>query len=317
MIAPLSGMPHRWSMVLSLLIAVLLLFFGRAEALVLNQVRASVTSFAAPVYEFFGPPAATIRNSVQGVFGVFSVMEENRRLKEENAQLIAWQDAALTLEQKVRRYEALLGLSLDGRIQFRSSRIVTDPASPFVQTMLINSGSRDGIAEGQAVIGPDGFIGRTIAVGEGASRVLMITDLNSRLPVLVEPSDERGILLGQNDDEPIITLLPEEHEVQVGQRVVTSGDGGLLPPGIIVGFVSQVRGREAKINPAATLSRLTYVRVLDYASPFSEVPKATKGPPVFDKPPLPIPTESIASQTNQAASETEGGVPTAQPPSSE
>jgi rod shape-determining protein MreC len=271
----------RASLVLSLALSLALLFFGRAEASVFDKLRSAIETATSPVYEFVGPPIATARNMIGAVFHITDIYSENKRLRAENAELKAWQNKALLLEQKVERYEALLALPLDPNIEYRTGRIVDDPGGPFVRTFRVNLGHKDGIAEGEAVIGAGGLVGRIVSAGPRAARILLITDLNSRIPVMVGPGGVRGILVGRNDAAPAISYLPRDAQVAVGSKVFTSGNGGLLPPGIPVGEVTAVKGDHAVVKPVTRFNRISYVRVLEYASPDDGVPYSSDGPPIL------------------------------------
>ena len=179
--------------------------------------------------------------------------------------------------------------------------MVDDPGGPFVRTFRINLGTKSGVVEGQAVMDEHGLVGRIVAAGKTASRVLLITDLNSRVPVMIEPTGVRGMLIGQNDAPPVVTYLPRDFNVQVGNVVVTSGHGGLLPPDIPVGTITAIKDDQVVIKPATNLNSVMYVRVLDYTSPMADVPYSTKGPPILNSgPPLASPTPTSPAAHNKS-----------------
>src|SRR5690606_34194086 len=116
--------------------------------------------------------------------------------------------------------------------------VIADTRGPFVRSVLVNAGAAQGVKTGYAAVNGDGLVGRTILVGEQASRVILLNDLNSRTPVLVGPSAVRAVLAGDNSAEPLLEFVPEGAGLFVGDEVVTSGDEGLLPRGLRIGVVS-------------------------------------------------------------------------------
>ena len=133
--------------------------------------------------------------------------------------------------------------------------------------MLVNVGRQQGVKAGYAVINGDGLVGRTVHVGENASRVILLNDLNSRIPVLVGPSAVRGVLVGDNTDQPRLEFLPESSGVFEGDEVYTSGHAGLLPRGIRIGAVASDRTSGYRVRTLATLSELEFVSILFFDSP--------------------------------------------------
>jgi rod shape-determining protein MreC len=129
---------------------------------------------------------------------------------------------------------------------------------------LLNVGRKAGVASGQAVVTGEGLAGRIAEVGEHSARVLFVTDVNSRLPVLIERTRERAILAGDNSPQLRLTLLQSVAGVQRGDRIVTSGHGGSFPVGIPIGEVVETGEGSVRVRPFADFSRLEFVRVVDY-----------------------------------------------------
>jgi rod shape-determining protein MreC len=136
-----------------------------------------------------------------------------------------------------------------------------------VKTLLVNAGQREGVKKGQAVVTGDGLAGRIVEIGSKSARVLLLTDLNSRVPVIVETSRYRGILAGDNTDRPRLIFLPANAKTSNGQRVVTSGHGGVFPPGLPIGTISAVGDGDIRIQPFADWERVEYLSVLLYEIP--------------------------------------------------
>jgi rod shape-determining protein MreC len=248
-------------------LSVALLLLTRAEAYVFDEARNKVAEISAPVMEFLSAPLAVMREWVGDLRDYFGVYEENRRLKAENERLMAWKTAAENLEQRLARYEALLDVQLEPGIGYITARVIGDSGGPFVRTYIVNAGRDDGVDVGQAVVDAEGLVGRVVGSGATSARVLLISDLNSRIPVLVEPSHYRAIMRGANDTQPELLELPEAFEISPGDRVVTSGHGGMLPPGLPVGEVILDSSGKYRVEPFAREPRIDYVRILKYEFP--------------------------------------------------
>ena len=193
-----------------------------------------------------------------------SLREENARLREENSRLLAWQTAARRLENENDRLRDLSQFREGPEASFITSRIVGDSVSAYVRGALLNVGRRAGVTSGQAVVTGEGLAGRVAEVGENSARVLFVTDVNSRLPVQVERTRERAILVGDNSPQLRLNLLQGVAGVQRGDRIVTSGDGGSFPVGIPIGEVVQSSEGHIRVRPFADFARLEFVRVVNY-----------------------------------------------------
>ena len=330
-----SGMPireisGRLSLVFMLTLAAALLLLGRAETYVFDQARQVVTDMTAPLLEIASRPLSAARRLVERTDEYAYVFDENERLRAENERLMAWKEKALKLEAKVLRYEALLNVQVDPSINYVSGRVVSDNGGPFVDTVIVNVGREQGAKSGDAVIDTDGLIGRIVSTGEKASRVLLLTDLNSRMPVVIEPGHYKAVLAGDNTNWPRLDYLLATSSVSPGDRVVTSGDGGLIPPGLPVGLVIKTSDGILRVQSFANRERLDYVRVLKYAFPTEvkrqDPPDVLKGPAISSTPaptgvpPLPpaepLPVKRKTETAKPPAATTEKKKPEATAPAS-
>jgi rod shape-determining protein MreC len=133
-----------------------------------------------------------------------------------------------------------------------------------MRTVMVNAGADQGIARGQAAIAEGGLIGRLTEIGSRAARVLLITDLNSRIPVVIPTSRTSAVLAGDNSDRPHLVFASEPKAIKIGDRVVTSGEGGVFPPGLPVGVVAALDQGNVRVEPYAELRTLEYVLLVDY-----------------------------------------------------
>ncbi len=303
---PFRMFSHRLSMTLMLALSLGLLLFGRAEAYVFDDARAKATEIITPVMDVLSKPLAMLREWAGGFDDYFNVYEENRRLRAENARLREWKTAALRDRQKAARYEALLNVQLDPDITYITGRAIGETGGPYVQTMIVNVGHDAGARVGQAVVDGGGLIGRVVTVGRRSSRVLLISDLNSSIPIVVEPSQYRALMIG-GKAWPSLNYSPDEDqsEIKTGDRVVTSGDGGLFPPGLPVGLVVQTGEDSYSVKPFANPARTDYVRLLKYEFPrtieppeeLPEVPSEGPGAKTRDAPAAPVPAAPVPDAT--------------------
>lgn len=241
-----------------------LMMIGKAEMVLVEQVRARINDAFAPILEAIAEPAASVRSYVNEARQFLNVHEENQRLAQENQRLMKWQTVARSVEAENQILRNLLNFSTGPQANYRAARVISDDGGTFSESALIYAGVRDGVRNGQAVVSGEGLVGRIAGVAQRSSRVLFISDLNSRIPVVLEGNRVRGVLAGRNESKPIITKLPPSAIVAIGDRVVTSGHGGAFPAGIPVGVVSAVVEAGAEITPFVDFKTLEIVRIVDY-----------------------------------------------------
>jgi len=241
-----------------------LMFLEKAEVAIVEQIRISVTDAVAPILDAVSRPAATLARVIGDVRGYVDLRQQNVLIVEENLKLKRWHNLALHLEAENRELRNLLNLLPSSALSYVSARVISDSGNAFVRSVLINAGRRDGIKKGQVAITGDGLVGRVGQVGGRASRVLLLTDLNSRIPVVTETSRQRAILSGDNTDKPFLLHLPDGVKISAGERVVTSGHGGAFPPGIPVGRMLPVEDGEFRIQAYVNQNRLEFVRVMEF-----------------------------------------------------
>jgi len=249
--------------VLSLVgLATVMLVVGRTHQDAVQDIRGGFTDAVAPVLLALGKPVDLVQGGLETVAELFEVRGENARLRDEVARLQQWQAVARRLEQENAAYRAMLHVRSDAEPTFVTARVIADAGGPFVRTLLVNAGARDGVEKGQPVISGDGMVGRVVEVAGRSARVLLLTDLNSRVPVVLERSRYRGVLAGDNTDRPRLIFLPANARPEPGDRVVTSGHGGVFPPGVPVGTVERIGDGEPRVVTLVDFDRLEYVRVV-------------------------------------------------------
>ncbi len=265
--APVRAALQRFGFVALLGLAATLMAMDRADVGAARALRAVLVDAAAPVLDALSRPVESANAALAEIGALMSLRAENAELREANARLRGWESAARALEQENAALRRAARLAAERLPVFVTGRVVGDSGSAFVRTLLVAAGARDGVAKGQAAITADGVVGRVVDVGRRASRVLLITDLNSRVPVLLERSRQRAILAGDNGALARLDYLPGGAAPAVGERVVTSGHGGLMPPGLPVGVVARAEANEVRVRPLAEFGRIDYVRLVAWTPP--------------------------------------------------
>jgi rod shape-determining protein MreC len=252
------------SLALLIVISAAMILVGKTDQVVFQSLRNAVMDAAAPALALLSRPAAVLDGAADRVRGFLAVHRDNVRLAEENERLLGWQQIALRLSAENTQLRELSKLVPDPGTFFVTARVIADSGGAYARSVIVNAGRDNGVARGQAAMTGDGLVGRVVETGSRAARILLITDLNSRVPVVVDGSRQRAILAGDNSARPNLLYADAAGAVGVGDRVMTSGQGGVFPPGIPVGVVAGVDGEGARVEPYAPLSRLDYLRLVDY-----------------------------------------------------
>lgn len=247
--------------------AVALMLLGKAGNPFVERLRNIVTDAAAPILALVSEPVAALDRAVAAVQELVYLRSENIRLRVDNRRLQSWEAAARKLEQENSAFRAMLNMRGEAGVQGTiSARVIGDSGGPFVRTMLLDAGARLGVAKGQPAVSGKGVVGRVVEAGERSARVLLVTDLNSRIPVVLESSRYRAILAGDNSDQPRLIFSAAGDRVRPGDRIVTSGHGGVFPPGLPVGVVVSIVEGVPRVQPFVDWHRLEYVEVLAYGA---------------------------------------------------
>jgi rod shape-determining protein MreC len=251
--------------IVAIVVALALLFTDRRESIGPGGYGAARNEFDLMIAPVAGVAAAPVRWVGQGVGyvgGYFFAISENRRLRKRVAELERWRDAAIALKNINTRYEALLKLRTEPPIPMVSARVVSDARGPFSNARLADAGSAQGVKVGNPVLSERGVVGRVVGVSSNASRVLLLTDVDSRTPVLIDRTNARAILTGDGGPIPRLEYVRGREAVKEGDRVLTSGDGGVYPRGLPVGVATQDARGVWRVRLYTDAAGIDYVRML-------------------------------------------------------
>ena len=244
-----------------ILFAVFLLW--RIDSPRAERFRSALVDAVVPQMDWALVPVTKTVELVEGVQSYARLQQQNQDLRRELQQMKAWKEAALQLEQENAKLLDLNKVRLDPALTVVTGQVLADSGSPFHQSILLNVGAaRDGIKDGWAVTDGLGLVGRISGVGQRSSRVLLLTDSASRVPVTIQPSGQQAMLSGDNSVLPVLDFIEVPEEVRPGDRVVSSGDGGVFPAGLLVGNVVLARDGRLRLRLSADYERLEFLRVL-------------------------------------------------------
>ena len=243
--------------------AFVLMLMGKADTILVERARMALADGLAPLYGLLAEPVDDLRGAVDGIGELFTVYAENARLRSENERLRHWESVALALDAENAALKADLHWVPDPAASFVTARVVADAGGVYARAVLLSTGPGVHIAKGQVALDDRGLVGRVTELGSRSARVLLITDMNSRIPVILETSRVHAIVAGTNGPRPRLLYWPEGEMPAEGEHVVTSAEANAFPAGLPVGTVHIV-GRSVEIIPAARLDRLEIVRIFDY-----------------------------------------------------
>ena len=225
--------------------------------------RAASLDIFSPVIAGVSKPFQVVADGLSGVTGLAQLKAENVTLKAENEKLKEWYQTAMLLQAENQSLKDLLNVLPEPEQSYITSRVIGDSGSSFVRTLIIQAGRMEGVTKGQAVLGDKGMIGRIIESGQRASRILLLTDINSRVPIIVEGSNQKAILAGTNDDFPTLEHLPPDVLIEKGARIITSGHGGLFPQGLPIGEIRSVNKGIVEVMLYSDPANASYVQIIE------------------------------------------------------
>ncbi|KPN64297.1 rod shape-determining protein MreC [Aliiroseovarius crassostreae] len=257
-----AGPLRRLFMAMLVLFLALVFLIWRIDSPRVERFRAQLIDTVVPSFEWALVPVTHAVGMVEDFQSYQRIYQQNQELRRELRQMKAWKEAALQLEQENARLLNLNNVRLDAQLSYVTGVVLADSGSPFRQSVLLNVGTRDGIVDGWAATDGLGLVGRISGVGRQTSRVMLLTDSNSRIPITVQPSGQTALLRGDNTASPPLEFLESPDKVRPGDRVISSGDGGVFPAGLLVGHVAMGTDRRLRVRLSADYERLEFLRVL-------------------------------------------------------
>ncbi len=261
----------------------LLMLLGKADTMLAERARIGVADALAPIYLSISQPLAGIRSGLLEIQDLLSLQAENARLRAENDRLRRWQAVALALDAENRRLRANLHWIPDAAPSFVTARVVADAGGVYGRAVLLSTGPNHAISKGEIALDEHGLVGRVTEVGDRSARVVLITDVSSRIPVILGDSRGHAILAGTNGPRPRLMYWPDGAPPVEGETVLTSAEADALPANLPVGTVHYGINHIPEVRPVAELDRLELVRIFDYGLRGLDAPEAARRPVVADR----------------------------------
>ena len=254
----------KFAIVILVISAFAMMLLNKTESLIIEKTSSVATDMISPMVDFLVVPARLVAG-VYDYFGeIKEVYKDKQNLKEENKKLLNMYDKMKVLEVENKLLGSLLNYVAPPEAKFVTARIIAEEGDAFSHSVIAYTGNGDAVKKGQVVLSDRGVVGRVDKVGNMYSKILLITDINSRVPVMVEKNRVRGILAGDNTSIPKMIFIPLDAELNIGDRIVTSGVAGVFPAGLPVGKVAAIDKNNVTIKPYSNLDSLEYVRIVDY-----------------------------------------------------
>jgi len=261
---PLRQALARLSLPIMIAVAFGVMLLGKADTLLVERLRNTLSDALAPIYGAISQPVNAVEEAIEEIQSLATLRSDNALLREENERLRRWHAAALGLETENALLRRQLGFMPEGAPSFHAARVVADGGGTYARAVLLSTPPQHGIRKGQVALDERGFVGRVTEVGSRSARVLLATDMNSRVPVTLEGSRARAVMAGTNGARPRLAHWPEGVIPQEGERVVTSAQANAFPAGLPVGVVRRNQQGSLEVELFARLDNLEMVRLFDF-----------------------------------------------------
>ncbi|MBP5215648.1 MAG: rod shape-determining protein MreC [Alphaproteobacteria bacterium] len=254
---------RRFFVVLLFLFAFFFILLSKVNSSIVEKIDKAAMRVVGPIMQIVEFPARIGDRIYTYFYDMSQIYIDNRELREENKQMLILQNKVRTLEVENQLLSRLLNYVPPAEAKFLSAKIIAESDDNFTHMLLVYIGDEK-VKKGQVVLGDESVIGRIDKISGKYAKVILVNDINSKIPVVIERSRARGILSGNNTAMPDLIFTRSAADIREGDVVVTSGVGGMFPSGLPIGFVSSIKGGEIKVETLSDMSRVEYVRIVDY-----------------------------------------------------
>ena len=256
-----KGTKQRFSLFALVILSIILIFAETIETKPLNYIKSVIKDTIYRGSAIVSLPSKGLDNFFNNISDHLTLYSNYNKLKEENYKLRSNISKSDFLELENAQLRKLINEQVTSPNNLVSARVMLDKQSPYLNSFIINIGTNKGLVNGLAALDGENFIGRIVDVNFFSSRVLLVSDLNSKIPIIVEPNASHGILSGRGTNYPIIEYLPENSKIEDGNKVYTSGMEGIFSPGIPIGEIKIEENGLIKVRLFSNLDQITFINI--------------------------------------------------------
>ncbi len=263
----LRNIIQKFAIILAFVVAFVFIMLTKSETSLIEKTSAPVHEFIATTIDILISPATLLAEGYRYFHNLRNVNIQNQRLREENRLLLMANAANRAIEIENRLLTQMLNYAVLPQSSFITAKVVAQEGNSFTHALTVYIAGSPNVRKGLAVLGREGVIGRVEKKGHNYARIFLVNDINSKIPVMTERSRVRGILSGDNNPLPKMIFIPMETDIKIGDKIVTSGLGGVFPSGLPVGTIVKIVDDGALVKPFDKLNNLEYVQIVDYQLP--------------------------------------------------
>lgn len=243
--------------------ALAFMMLSKADTVVLNKTTGTVSAILSPIIKIMQFPGHIIYTGYEKALDIANVYEQNKELKKENAELLMIKNKLRTLQAENKILGTMLNYENLPEEKYVTAKVVAEEGDGFSHSLIVYIANNHNVMKNQVVLGNDSVVGRVESVSGKYARVILITDISSKIPVIVERSREKAILSGDNTLVPKLLYTDIDADIKKGDRIVTSGVAGVFPVGLPIGIVSATE-KDIQVRPISDIERLEFVKIVDY-----------------------------------------------------
>ncbi len=263
----IRGVIKKFAVVLAFIVAFVFMLLSKSENVLIEQTSSAANEIVSSAVDVLVLPATAMVKGYEYLRSLRKIDQENQQLREENRRLIIANAKNRALEVENRILSQMLNYQVPPEASFITAKVVAEEGSAFAHSLTVYTGGNKNVRKGLVVLGSKGVIGRVEKTGSDYAKIFLVNDINSKIPVITEKGRVKGVLSGENVPLPKMMFIPLDAKVEVGDRIVTSGIGGVFPAGLPVGQIVSKDKAGVTVRPYDHLNRLEYVQIVDYKLP--------------------------------------------------